>query len=84
MSREIIRLNLRHLNIRLIFSEAIDSSLSTDMLLQTALTNVHMQFLAECRHLFRLLQTILNGCGVFGINPYVHIKYNLISELRNL
>ena len=32
----------------------------------------------------RLLQTILEGCSVFGINPYFHMNNTLISELRNL
>jgi hypothetical protein len=69
----------------LIFSESIDSSLSTDMLLNRI--SKHVQFLAEYSE--APIQTItdyitVNGCAIFGINPCFHIKNTLISELRNL
>ena len=41
-----------------------------------------MQFLAEYSE--APIQTILDGCAVFGINPYFHMNNTLISELRNL
>jgi hypothetical protein len=34
-----------------------------------------MQFLAEYSEApIQTIQTILDGCAVFGINPYFHIK----------
>jgi hypothetical protein len=46
----------------LIFSESMDSNLSRDMLLRTGLANM--------APIFKLLQTVLDTCAVFGINPY--------------